>query len=375
MRLIESGDVQLWVISGDGWKFPVYAKLFSDKSGNRYYTVKPATPLTASQFEVVDSRLGPESVSPYDSYWVLSEEAMASLGSIAPGITPTRYVEWDGAAADSSQVSINVKPGDAKGFNTAFLKYIHGKYGFTKSLSQLKFMWVAICGEMSKWMYEKQGAVDFGFARMVALPLRQNWKAILLAKFPKIVGLFRRSKGKARAQLAISGFPIEMRRTDLIEFDLDNGGTVGWNLEVIPDKSWIDYVKESERAITATSGSGQYGSAWKRRVDKAEEDILDSFQHYAISVAQPCAGVPEGGPFGGSRLVPFVPKGKVRPVADSPGDECVSRPDDQTDVRQPSSISTIVVEEDGGMQEVRVIRFGKSNVRDNRSDMAEREGG
>lgn len=365
MKMTECGDVQLWIIDGDSWALPVYAQPFKHRK-DVYYQVKPAIAINHHQFETLDRRMMEVSITRFDSAWCVPEKDMEEYGEVAPGITPARYVKWEGCEAPGKSTEIVVTKGKTRNepTNDKFLKYVNSQYALTGSTGELRHIWFILCTEMAKWVYHKQGEIDLGFAKLNALPYRRNWKQVLLSKFPKFMGLISKFKKRPAflANLALTDFPTEMRRTDLVAVGKEK--TIQWSLEITPTESWDKFVEENEASLLKKRGNASYVAYWKGRVDRAEDKSIEIFKSFVQATAVPCGTVRSASRGGGRRLVSLVPSGKVRPVSMDRGSEHVVTESQTTDSQRKDNTPAPVVEnEDAPLSEMSVIRFTPPELR------------
>ncbi len=242
----------------------------------------------------------------------------------------------------------------------AFLKYVAQSTGFI-SYEQMAILYPAICQGAMEWLLQEKKSVDFGFMIMHPSPHRGNWKQALVALFPKlgptIVG---KSRLEREALLTASGLPVKMLSGELLAVSQER--YVVWGIETELKRSWWKAMFRYESAKFKRLGSTGYAAYIARAITDLRVKLIRSYVSFLRQISYPCARIHHSRVFGGRGfIVPFVPKGKVRPVADSdiPVDYVVPR--DPEKIAPPELAE--VVPTDAGLPQLPSIQFKNQDLR------------
>lgn len=171
-------------------------------------------------------------------------------------------------------------------------------------------------------MLVERKPVNYGFFKVAALPYRDNWKQIVLAKHPELlVRLAGKDKEQQDRILLELGVLEDFNNSDLIAWN-DKEQTVGWTLEVLPEKSFENSVKalEVEKKISTTPS--EYVQAWANTITSLAKFRLKAFLSWAKKTTRPIATVRPCGKSGSSyKLCAYLPKGRVTPSRQSDMDQ------------------------------------------------------
>lgn len=156
--------------------------------------------------------------------------------------------------------------------------------------------------------------VNYGFFKVAALPYRDNWKQIALAKHPDILA---RLAGKDEEQreriLEESGFIEDLNNSDLISWD-DKEQIVGWTLEVLPERSFENASKALELEKKASTTPSEYVQAWANTIASFTKIRIKAFVSWAKKTTRPIATILPCGRSGHSyKFSSYIPKGRVTP--------------------------------------------------------------
>jgi hypothetical protein len=182
-------------------------------------------------------------------------------------------------------------------------------------------------------MVEEGKSVDFGFVTLHPCPYRSNWKQIMLSLFPRLgPALLHKSAEERDSVMVSSGAYAFMFRSKLLAIQV--GHLVQWGIEVEPKRSWWRATFRREEYLFKSKGAVEYAkyiaSSIKTRM---YYKMLRCYISFLRQVALPVGTIRKIGASGHGRLWPYVPVGRVRPVALShvPSDWVVARDPEKVD--------------------------------------------
>lgn len=314
-------DRELWVVSGLGWKLPVYVDPMRATGENVFdlYRVRAADCFTSDQTRELDRVLRKGALSIEKAVWFLGIEKFEKIAQKAPGVTPSAYVEWPGMdnremldlLRDLDEQDAADLPPDLE----AFLRHVQEKTNVT-NLATLKVIWQAIWREAAHWLLIRHRSIPLGLATLYPMPYRANWREILTWKFPRL-GMYMRAKDEAADQLRISLIE-ELHRTDLLALDR-KGKHIHWMIEVLHEKPWWDANSAAEEARVNLNGGKKYLVYVQQQATKAMDSAVRLLGQYCAQISLPCGTFSEGGRAECGVLRAHVPTGRVRPKGDGDG--------------------------------------------------------
>lgn len=364
---VQSGDIELWVVSHDDWSLPVSA-IPVTMNGKDYFACSDIIGFNAAQFDAVHAKLSPAAAGTDGTFTFIPRLAMPAVASKAPGISPRYYIRWNGQSSVKPKLEFGMdeqletpEPTDS---TREFIDHIAWK-ARAMSREDILFLWTLITQEMPAWLTEKRKPISFGYFTIWALPYRANWKQILLAKFPGIAAAMRMPKRERYSKLSMSDFEQHLQHTDLISY-YTNSKTVGWSVECTPTKYWADFIQDAESKKRKRLGATNYGKAWSRLVWSLRNTIIDVFASFTAQTTIPCAEPIRCDRYGGYSLGPCIPANKIAPVGlDAVDTYSVNRDASRTVVCRgtPKSLAPMA-ETNACVPALHPIQFAEEDVRD-----------
>ncbi len=204
-----------------------------------------------------------------------------------------------------------------KSRSSDFVKYVARRVGGKASVFQT--VWAAMVQEAPAYLLDEQKPINMGFGEIYALPYRANWREIMYAKFPRLAAALKKTPSALREPFLINtGWDSELFNSDLVEMR-DGDKHHGWCVMFAPNEQWFKIVRAYEKDQRASLGAKKYAVRFTRLVRKFTKRILKYFLNHVTQTHISAAAVRHGTGAGGDYLVPYVPKGRVRPTAPEVG--------------------------------------------------------
>lgn len=196
--------------------------------------------------------------------------------------------------------------------------------------NQMRVMWPEIKRVMLRRLTYERETLDFGFCRLVPVPLRANWREIIVEKMPKVRWLFRyhfcrrQRQSKVDKFLAGLGLGELLRHPEVVAVQSAFVGesraldrpVLGWRLEVVESRVWRVFSQEVEVKKRKILTPRQYLQRWKRRAEEIYEDAKVLLLEDLGQARQACADANKIGQNCDGELVPRFPRKRVRMVLD-----------------------------------------------------------
>lgn len=303
------GDTELWVVRGGEWELPVLVEPYGSDQKITHCVLKPPVDagINGKMLRALDDAVERFRVPAESNRVIIRYEDLPNLGYKAPGITPRFYIRWPGAQApDQDQVDGDriLAPDPGPDVGKDFCAYLYRLTGLV-DLPTFRLIWKAIAQYGPRYLIEEKKSIDLGFCRIAPCPYRANWRSLLQAKFP---GFWRPEVQRSEA------FEKGFHNTVLAAVNKKNN-TLIWSLEVIPQERWFQIANQHEYYRYSKMGAVAYAAHWNRAVNRVYPLMLEAFRYWSEAVRLPCGDLGNGVLFGGRPIIPWVPKGRVRPSA------------------------------------------------------------
>jgi hypothetical protein len=266
------GDVELWVVSGSGWKIPVHA-LPAEVSSAPFWHIRPALSLSMRQNDCLHDRLKAAGAVGLKHGWAISREELGLIAAKAGGVTPEYYLEWDGSKSAPGQRGSEEFTHSPKQQVAAadFLSEVSIRTGI--ELDALLIVWSAIVQVMPGWLLSCK-SIDFGFLRLHALPYRQNWYQLLISRAPGLKQIYHLGSRRRILERTFGSVARLLRGCELTSARRTNQQVLlNWTVEVVPTTQWEKIVTDSERVTASRLGPLGYPRGWGSKVSQLEEVI------------------------------------------------------------------------------------------------------
>lgn len=334
-------DKQLCVLVGDDYQLPAYRReLTNEAKTKKLWAVWPAMELMQRQYLTFFDTLEPHAYARQKNYLFFNAPPPADRLKPVYGCTPSYWYKWgkeqtvepidtfEGETAEILEINDKV--------DEDFLKELVRRSNVL-TLPQLKIFWAAVIQTAMQWMLNHRKPLHLGFATVFAVPYRSNWKSILLAFFPKSYSACNNSGPKSQEAMEKMGIIRHFRSRELLEITTDN--TCNWKLEVVPTRLWAQCVAKVERQ-RMVHGADAYAKFIARTIVRMQKHIAAAYRHFSLRTAVPAARFRRLAVGNMQELIPYTPKGGIRPIAIPPSAVVICASTDSDD-KQPKLISLI----------------------------------
>jgi len=211
-----------------------------------------------------------------DCQWLVDFQKFRRLARKAPGITPEVYCHRPGSTWNAPET-----PAAPEG--SSFSTRLAQRLGMPSPV-RLQAILPSISQQMIHDLLVLNQPVDIGFALIVAVPYRANWKQILASASEfNLSAILEQNPSLMRYlnSLILAGVrPITKERVGF-----------SWTLEIVPKPIWERLSGEVENAI-ALHGDREHLIHWSRIVQKLRPSILASLREYSRSATLPAGTIP-----------------------------------------------------------------------------------
>lgn len=242
---------------------------------------------------------------------------------------------------------------------TSFLKYVAQSTGCI-SYEQLSILYPAICQSAMEWLLRDKKSVDMGFCVLHPMPHRANWKQILIALFPTLgPTLLGKTKAQKTDLMTSTGFFNKMFSGEMLAVGVER--YVMWGIEVELRRSWWRAMFRQEAYKFAQLGSVEYAAYVARQILKLRTKLTNVYLSWLRQISYPCAKIQSSRVHRRGYIVPLVPKGKVRPVADNEIPVSIVVPRSPEELVAPGLAALLPT--DAGLPKVRDFRQESGDLR------------
>lgn len=370
MTYFSDSDVELWYTTSGLYQIPFFCRPVHLDGGIAAWHISQAVTSSVLLSRKMKVELDACAVFVAVDGHIVDDNVFRAMFTKAPGITPSFYFRKSGEFvhgveelhADPEFQPFRKSPNS----NKSFIESLH-RLTNIDDIAVLKALWNAICNHMAYWLIVEQRPIDFGWFKLHAFPVRDNWKQILVAKHKGLKSAARLMGESRMDALEASGVVLSLQQTDIIGLRTENSErTVTWTLEVEPADYWDDYVNAAERErLRSSIVRDEYVSLWGRTMLLLRESIVSCLCRFALRSTIPAATVVGGHSQSGGGFVEYLRPGKVRPVDVDDVAVSVSGGDCKESVRKPSG-EIAGLSKNVAVPKVRRVRLAPSNMRNTR---------
>lgn len=357
MNIETIGDKELWVLDQPDWQMPIYAYPIGagDDDPEMFYCVEPA--IQREEFpDLLRQAVAPYRMGGATENLFISPYHLALLAWKAPGVTPEYYLNAPKPGVVTVQQPVRNSDVDMEFINFALQT---SKWQGDQGLFMM--IWRIMCESALRWIVEKKKPVDFGFCKVVGLPLRANWVQLWVDLNPHLLKWSRSVEPTQRK------FTDSIQDARLKAMD-SNTAAISWSLSVIPSGSFTEVTKRLELHACKNRKSHGYGAFLKECLAPLYEPILEILKSYKRQTDLPAAEFHQSGPPG---FCFYTPDPATPTVPDS---NYLSEKATFSSFKQSWTWrKKAVVGKDEGLPEMPPIQLGAQDLRDSgRGDLDQR---
>lgn len=316
IELQNFGDKELWYAEGKeaSWRFPLWVEWKRNpQDGKEYGSVTTAVAPYYKQWLILRALFEVHDFLGKGDRWLVRKAMVPAILQKAPGITPTQYYLWPGEQAEPIQYTKATMP-DVKqpkrlrlgGRDTALVNAVVEHCGLQSSVVKIVLDGLAKAG--ADLLIRQRVPVDLGFAKLVAVPFRANWKEIVCYKLRRRK-LLKALRSQTAEEIRTSGIPEVLCSPHNIALLRDwKPGIVyriDYTIEAIPSRAFNGKANRHDAGQKRT-GSTAYVRKYEQTVEKLYDEILEILRAYLKKVGLAFARVSESSDTGGLRFVPTL---------------------------------------------------------------------
>lgn len=298
------GDRELWIAYrvGSDWQLPILCDPYSEDGPlPTHYAIRPAISLLAEPHAALEAHMRKHDLAGSKNYWVIPKDSLDRLARKAPGITPAYYYRWSGESSETAESKETESLTQETLPAYEFLRYVANKSAI--EFSVVKLVWVECQRHAVDWLINKQKPLRFSFMNIFPVPLRTNWKEIMLARHPQCAPIFRKPEEERLPLLHKTGFIEDLGAADLAAVD-GKRRFFYWTLECSPTEYWTQCVREAESTRRGVRGDTRYTTYYEGRLKESLPNLLVIFGRWLRQMCIPVGRVGESAVSGHPILLP-----------------------------------------------------------------------
>jgi len=310
------GCRELWLINGEDYCLPVYATPMKMPGfEQRYAWVQSASStLSPMQHMKILATFAPHKQNSEPEFHYLFWDKLEKLCVKAPGVEPDYYKRWPNDAPQLADKPIDVAldgeviPTDAANW----IKFMASRTSIA-DYSTLKAFWKEQNRCALEYLINEQKPLHLGFCQIFQMPYRNNWLAILTARFSSLAANLDKVKRELIDPYLIeNGFTQELNKTWFAAIDRKKH-FIYWSLCILPAKAWYYHSITTEQRRRASMSASKYCERWMGYVKRNYKYILAAFRHYGNEASRPGARIGESQDGRLPVLIPDIRRGRVMP--------------------------------------------------------------
>jgi len=312
-------DVELWYTFSGEYQIPFLCRPVRLDGGVEAWHISQAATSNVLLSRKLKAEMDACAVFVVMDGHILEDTVFRSQFTKAPGITPAFYFRKNGEFVRGVE-NLEAEPAfnafrNAPDSNKTFVESLH-RVTRIDDLAVLKTLWNAVCNHMAYWLIIEQKPIDFGWFKLHAFPVRDNWKQVLIAKHHQLRSASRLMGESRMDALDAGGVLQSLQQTDLIALrSEDSQRTVSWTLEVEPTDYWDQYVNSAEKErLNSSIPLDEYVSLWGRTMLSLRKGLVSCLCRFALRSTLPAATVGGSRSPSGGGFKEYVRPGRVRPI-------------------------------------------------------------
>lgn len=235
--------------------------------------------------------------------WI-EKSVLHSIARKAPGITPSYYFKWCGEESEPIEQS-TINPQETLSQNQeSFVSFLVKRCALLDRVQAHVFL-QAFRQAGLEWIAHQKRTIDFGWFRIVPMPLRVNWKETLYSIEEAFVNQHTPPPKRLVPKLWLRMLKqrkddrdkwFEQQRTDCFLdtklLDMHHGEHFArWHLNIVEGSEYRDYVKRVETDERRKHGPVKYTQSVIRQISSRCGAALDILSTWVAQIAGPCGAV------------------------------------------------------------------------------------
>lgn len=278
---------EVWSLRGAYWSLPLGVEWPEGQRDMAAIRIGAGIRLLDIQRQAAEARLLAIGGQFYNNRWFVLRAQLEKFCKPEGFVDPQTVVEW------RPMERVRYRPAPMSGDpQTNALKF-RGRdeffhafclTGWMSNPYKADLLFTAFCRHMLHWLVNEQRPVDLGFCTLLPVPLRPNWKSLLLDRHrgrvlpTSKVGLMREI---AEEVLKKPEYTVWYRLRKRIF----------WNLECLPERPWYRATMEYERKRKAVHEKefSRYVSAVRDTIRRSLPSLTRLYDNYLTFVKRPGA--------------------------------------------------------------------------------------
>ena len=291
---------ELWIIRGNHpvrWTIPYFLMWNTrDVEATLYCAIHPLGFIQDAADAVLRNH-----ARPFNGMWRILLADLELIGyRVDPPTNPHLYFSWERKQEYQKEQYRNV--GERLKEMDDLIDALYQR-GVGKSRDECGFWFRQISNHIFHWLVIKEKPVDLGFIKLHPTHYRQNWKMILLGRFPKLgAALSHLNEKDANYVLHRSGFLEAMLSLDLLAMNTINGYCYR-GIEVEFTKVWYKAIKDVELSRKQKLQGFNYASRAMGSVKRALPTMVRIYRQWLANIARPSTLAFPGVRVGSFRMV------------------------------------------------------------------------
>lgn len=232
---------ELWSLSDAYWTIPLWVEWRDGQTDIASVQIGAGVCLLEIQKTTATERLQAIGGEFVNEQWTLPRQYLERFCREEGEVNPESVVEWrppERVKYRKLSMSATIRGQQTKGWDEFFHEFV--KAGWISTPEAAEVLWLAFCKHALHWLANEQKPVDMGFCQICPVPLRGNWKALLLQSHLKS-GV----QPPRVANSALLGMVAD--QVTKPEFNAwEKPHRMLWGLEVLPEKAWYRASAEFE---------------------------------------------------------------------------------------------------------------------------------
>lgn len=238
---------------------------------------------------------------PFNGMWRITKDALERIAyRVDPPVNAHLYLSWERRREYQEPKHYPEKTIDLNDFIDSLYQR-----GVGKSRDEVAYWWRQFCNHMLDWLVMKEKPVDLGFMKLHPTHYRQNWKPLLLGRFPKFgIAIHKLVDPELKYMLHKIGFLEALLGMDILA--MHHGRHYLYrNVEIELGRTWLRSVRDVEVERRRRLGVFLYAQHSMDSVRRGLPTMLRLYRQWLAHIARPSVKDLPGGRRGKFRMVPY----------------------------------------------------------------------